>query len=220
MFAPGTTTASTAPSTTSTTTPTVPRTSTIMANTSLAQNNTPFSLSATTRTATAETTSTTSTTAATTTLARVSASASMTVASTAKTTATLSRKYDRDLIAMIIVVSVTGGILVLAVFMLIFIWVHWKKCCHQKGDHRNGFQSVHYIRNDQHHKRHYTSEIYSTTQMKNTRKDYYFYAGKINPVYDGTNVTNSVYLNEETFHNNEYADKLPEGFYQYNHNWN
>lgn len=171
----------------------------------------------TTITTTAETIYTTSKTAASIVTASTFASASMSVTSTIKT-ATPSRKSDQDLITLIIIVSVIGGILVLAIFILIFMWAHWKKCFLQKGHQKNRFSSSDFAKLGGHHKIHYICGGYSATQMENTVKDYYFYTGKIDRVY-GTLVTSNSYPNEIPFHNPECTEQPPPGFYQYDYNW-
>ena len=132
---------------------------------------------------------------------------------------------------MIIVVSVIGGILVIAIVFMVFVMVYWKSCLplrtHGKVAHHSSYRpdKHHHHRHHSHHKhkaRRERSEQ-SSYQPQNVLAGYSFYRGGVkNPVFqEGVGYPNSavVYYKDvdEIFHAPRYDEQPPE--YQYAVNW-
>ena len=86
------------------------------------------------------------------------------------------RGSDKAIVTLIIVVSVTGGILIVAIFSLIFVMMNWKRCFTGRGHLK------HYAQRPDHRKQHRQAENNSNGRFLSTRQDlavrgYYFYNG-------------------------------------------
>ena len=136
---------------------------------------------------------------------------------------------------MIVVVSVIGGILVIAIVFMIFAMVYWKSGlplgAHGKGAHLRRAVDKHYHHHHPHHDRHHKHHKYkkrrdrseySSYQPQNVLAGYSFYRGGVeNPVFqESMDYPNSpVYYKDgdEGFHAPRYDEQPPE--YQYAVNW-
>ena len=134
---------------------------------------------------------------------------------------------------MIVVVSVIGGILVIAIVFMVFAMVYWRSGvplgAHGKGaHHRRAVDKYHHHHHHRHHKHHKHKKRqerseHSSYRPQNVLAGYSFYRGGVeNPVFqESMDYSNSPVLYykdaNEGFHAPRYDEQPPEC--QYSVNW-
>lgn len=141
--------------------------------------------------------------------------------STGSITPVSHRDANKAIVTIIIVVSVIGAVLIVAIFTMIVVMMNWKSCFTRRG------HSKQYARGSDHRKQHRQAENNASGRFLTTGQDlamrgYYFYKGTYkNPLFydpfENSSYINNYYPDQKNSHDPKYMPSHQT--YQYSYDW-